>query len=153
MQSIQTETCWVGITHEKLDLDTISSWCTMSNCGAVVNFVGTTRDFFEEQTVTYLEYEAYEEMALSELEAICKEALDKYPDCIRACIHHRLGRVDIKETSIICTVSSKHRKQGFDACEWMMRDLKARVPIWKKEFFVDGESVWKENAEYIPKDI
>jgi molybdopterin synthase catalytic subunit len=146
-EEIKTNTTWVALTHNKLDLEGISAWCTVPSCGAVVNFVGTTRDNFEDKSVTYLTYEAYVEMALHECQAICEEAIQKFPGTLKASIHHRLGRVDICETSIICSISSAHRKEGFEACEWMMRDLKARVPIWKKEFFVDGYSQWKENTE------
>jgi len=155
---------WVRLTPHKLDNEIVADWCTRSNCGAIVLFIGTTRDFFEGQTVTHLEYEAYDDMAMEEMRKICEEALAQYPDCVRASLHHRTGTVNIKESSILCTVSAKHRAQAFEACEWMMKDLKARVPIWKKEFFATdatnkdghgvgegvGSGIWKENAEYQP---
>ncbi len=144
----QSEIIWVNITNDSLPLETISNWCTSSRSGATINFVGTTRDFFEDKSVDYLEYESYIEMACEECKHICEEALEKFPGTIKATIHHRLGRVDIGETSIICSISSEHRKEGFEACEWMMKDLKARVPIWKKEVWKEGQAVWKENKEY-----
>ena len=98
---------WIAITQETLDLAKISTWCTVPNCGAIVNFVGTTRDHFEHKMVSYLSYEAYTEMAISELRSICEEALQKFPGTLKACIHHRLGRVDVTETSIICSLWSR----------------------------------------------
>ena len=146
---------WIKITNDPLDLNAINDWCVQPQCGSVVNFVGTTRDFFEDKKVTYLEYEAATELALEQLETICHETLEKYKGTVRAAIHHRIGRVNICETSIICSISSEHRKEGFEACEFMMHDLKANVAVWKKEFFDDGDSVWKENKEQFenkPKD-
>lgn len=142
------DTIWCNITNNPLPLEEISKWVTCPRSGATINFVGTTRDFFEDKKVEYLEYESYIEMACQECVSICREALLKFPGTCKASIHHRLGRVDIEEISIICSISSEHRKEGFEACEWMMKDLKARVPIWKKEFTNDGQSVWKENKEF-----
>jgi molybdopterin synthase catalytic subunit len=139
---------WVNLTNDSLDPKAISDFCTTPTCGAVVVFLGTTRNNFEGRTVTTLSYEAFTTMAISELEAICNEAIEKFPGTIKASIHHRLGEVPVGETSIVCCISSEHRKEAFYACEWMMHDLKARVPIWKKEHFTEGEAIWKENIEF-----
>ena len=144
----------VQLIREKIDINSVNEWCTDPKAGAVTIFVGTTRDNFEDENglkeVTELSYEADEELALVELHDICEEALTKYGG-LKACIIHRLDTVSVGEVSIVCSISTPHRKEGFEACEWMMKDLKKRVPIFKKEVYKQGESVWKENVEYFEK--
>ena len=144
----------VQLIREKIDINGVNEWCTDPKAGAVTIFVGTTRDNFEDENglkeVTELSYEADEELALVELHDICEEALTKY-DGLKACIIHRLDTVSVGEVSIVCSISTPHRKEGFEACECMMKDLKKRVPIFKKEVYKQGESVWKENVEYFEK--
>ena len=132
----------VELTNEEIDYNSHTKWCQHPSAGAVTVFVGTTRDNFEEKKVSTLSYESYEELALNEMRKICEEALEKY-NGLRACLIHRLGEVKVGESSILCAISTPHRKEGFEACEWMMNDLKKRVSIWKKEIFEDGNSMWK----------
>ena len=154
---IKDQQTWVKLTLDPLSPREIEEWCTLESIGSIVHFHGTTRNSFEGKQVTHLEYESDEELALQQLHDICQEALTKFcqVSTMRIAMHHRLGRVNVKETSILCCVSSSHRKEGFEACEFMMHDLKANVAVWKKEFFDDGDSVWKENKEQFenkPKD-
>lgn len=108
--------------------------------GAVVVFDGIVRNHSRGRTTHYLEYEAYEAMALAQMQALAAEALQRF--AIRnVALVHRLGRLEIGEPSVLIAVYSAHRAAAFDACRWLIDTLKQTVPIWKKEFFADG-AVW-----------
>jgi molybdopterin synthase catalytic subunit len=98
----------------------------------------------------YLDYEAYEEMALREMENLAEKALQQYQIRDLALVH-RLGRLEIGETSVLIVVASAHRAAAFDACRWLIDTLKRTVPIWKKEYFEDG-AVWAD-GEPFPAEI
>lgn len=110
--------------------------------GAVVAFEGIVRNQSGGRTTLYLEYEAYEAMALAKMREIGAEMCIKFP-IRRYAMVHRLGRLEIGETSVLVAVSSPHRAAAFDACRFGIDTLKRTVPIWKKEFFRDG-AVWAE---------
>jgi molybdopterin converting factor subunit 1 len=118
--------------------------------GAVLAFEGVVRNQTRGRKTMYLEYEAYEEMALAELEKLAAEALDKFKIRDVAMVH-RLGRLEIGETSVLIAVASAHRAAAFEACRWLIDTLKRTVPIWKKEFFEDG-AVWAD-GEAFPAEI
>lgn len=113
--------------------------------GAVLCFQGTTRDSFEGRGVLHLEYEAFAPMALAELERIAAEAQARFPGS-RLAVAHRVGRVEVGEASVVIAVSAPHRDEAYLASRFAIDALKARVPIWKKEWYADG-SQWKANAE------
>jgi MoaE-MoaD fusion protein len=118
--------------------------------GAVVVFEGTVRNQTRGRQTLYLEYEAYEEMALREMESLAAHALEKFQ--IRdVAIVHRLGRLEIGETGVLIVVASAHRAAAFEACRWIIDTLKRTVPIWKKEHFVDGV-IWAD-GEPFPEEI
>jgi molybdopterin converting factor subunit 1 len=118
--------------------------------GAVLVFEGVVRNQTRGRTTLYLDYEAYEEMALEQMEALANQALRQFQ--IRdVAILHRLGRLDIGETSVLIAVLSAHRGAAFDACRWLIDTLKRTVPIWKKEHFEDGV-VWAD-GEPFPAEI
>jgi molybdopterin synthase catalytic subunit len=110
--------------------------------GAVVVFEGIVRNHSAGRTTLYLEYEAYEAMALAKMREIGAEMLEKFP-IRRYAMVHRLGRLEIGETSVLIVVCSAHRAAAFDACRFGIDTLKRNVPIWKKEFFQDG-AVWAD---------
>jgi MoaE-MoaD fusion protein len=116
--------------------------------GALVVFDGFVRNNFKGQRTLYLEYEAYEEMAAAKIREIGAHIHKKF-SIHRLAIVHRLGRLEIGETSVLIAVSSPHRAPAFDACRYAIDTLKKTVPIWKKEFFVGG-AVWAE-GEQIPR--
>ncbi len=121
--------------------------------GAVVVFEGIVRNHSGERATLYLDYEAYEPMALEKMKQIAAELRDKFP-IDGVVIVHRLGRLEIGETSVLIAVSSGHRAAAFEACRWAIDTLKRTVPIWKKENFADG-AVWAEgdvpaSAEAVP---
>lgn len=118
--------------------------------GAVCVFDGIVRDNTRGRRTLFLDYEAYEEMALSQMHSLSAEALTKFP--IRdVALLHRLGRLEIGETSVLVVVASAHRGAAFDACRWLIDTLKKTVPIWKKEHFVGG-AVWAA-GEPFPDEI
>lgn len=114
--------------------------------GAVSTFVGTTRGTFDGKVVVRLEYEAYEEMALKQLAALCHTVRAKHPDVLHMAVHHRLGVVAVGEASVVIAVSSAHRREAIEACHFAIDELKATVPIWKREVYADG-STWKANCD------
>jgi len=118
--------------------------------GAAVVFEGIVRDHTRGRRTIYLDYEAYEEMAAKQMEELAQRALVDFK--IRdVAIFHRLGRLEIGETSVLIVVASAHRAAAFDACRWLIDSLKRIVPIWKKEYFEDG-AVWAD-GEAFPGDI
>jgi molybdopterin synthase catalytic subunit len=118
--------------------------------GAVVVFEGVVRNQTRGRKTLYLDYEAYEEMARQQMEGLAEQALKQFQ--IRdAVLVHRLGRLEIGETSVLIIVASPHRAAAFDACRWLIDTLKRTVPIWKKEYFEDG-AVWADGAPF-PAEI
>lgn len=118
--------------------------------GAAVIFDGAVRDNTRGRRTLYLEYEAYEPMALKQMESLLEEARSRFG--VRgASIVHRLGRLEIGETSVLIVVASAHRAAAFEACRWIIDMLKKTVPIWKKEYFQDG-AVWAD-GEPFPEEI
>ena len=113
--------------------------------GAIVVFDGFVRNNFKGQRTLYLEYEAYESMALGKMRDIGAQIRARFP-IHRLAIIHRLGRLEIGETSVLIVVSSAHRSAAFDACRYAIDTLKRSVPIWKKEFFAGG-AVWAEGEK------
>jgi molybdopterin synthase catalytic subunit len=113
-----------------------------SSDGAVVTFDGCVRDNTRGRRTLYLEYEAYEPMALAKMEEIAAELHRKF-SIGRIAMVHRLGRIEIGEPSVLIVVAAPHRAAAFEACRYAIDTLKKTVPIWKKEFFEDG-AVWAE---------
>jgi molybdopterin converting factor subunit 1 len=118
--------------------------------GAAVVFEGVVRNNTRGRQTLYLDYEAYEEMALKQMEELALHALGQFKVRDVALVH-RLGRLQIGETSVLIVVTSAHRGAAFDACRWLIDTLKRTVPIWKKEYFVDG-AVWAD-GEPFPEEI
>lgn len=110
--------------------------------GAVVTFDGCVRDHSHGRSTLYLDYEAYETMALGKIREIAEEVHEKFA-IHRVAIAHRLGRLEIGETSVFIAISSEHRPAAFEACRFAIDTLKKTVPIWKKEYFKDG-AVWAD---------
>ncbi len=111
------------------------------NAGAVVLFLGTTRRMTDGKETLSLEYDCYEPMAKAELESLRENALSRWP--LKFCgIVHRVGVVGNGQASVAIAVSSPHRAESFEACQWIMDTLKKSVPIWKKERWADGSTDW-----------
>ncbi|MGZ4135610.1 MAG: molybdenum cofactor biosynthesis protein MoaE [Tumebacillaceae bacterium] len=140
----------VSITRQPIDTQSVLSKLKRGEDGAALVFEGVVRNQTRGRTTRYLNYEAYEQMALQELESLASEAINKFK--IRdVAIVHRLGRLEIGETSVLIAVASAHRGPAFDACRWIIDTLKKTVPIWKKEYFEDG-AIWAD-GEPFPAEI
>ena len=135
----------VKISALKIDLNDVAESVGDDKAGATSLFVGTTRDNFEGKVVKRLEYEAYESMAVKEIEKVIVQAREKW-NLFHIAVHHRTGIVPVRETSIAIAVSSAHRKESLEAVRFLIDTIKATVPIWKKEIYSDGTR-WKENSE------
>ncbi|MBI4447219.1 MAG: molybdenum cofactor biosynthesis protein MoaE [Acidobacteria bacterium] len=132
----------IQIVDKPIETDPILRAVDSGEAGAIVTFSGTVRNNARGKQVTYLFYEAYPELAGTELEKVRKEALRRWP-LVNVAIVHRIGRMEIGDCSVFIAVSSPHREAAFEACRFVIDTLKVTVPIWKKEFYEDGE-VWIE---------
>jgi molybdopterin synthase catalytic subunit len=138
------------ITHDRIDAPGIAEALKHPDDGAVVVFEGIVRNQTRGRRTLYLDYEAYEGMAQKQLEDLARQALSRF--AVRDVrVVHRLGRLEIGETSVAIVVASAHRAGAFEACRWLIDTLKRTVPIWKKEFFEDG-AVWAD-GEPFPEEI
>ena len=130
------------LTLEPLDVGAIARRIVPETCGATVTLDGYVRQFTGTRETLYLEYEGYEPMALREMEKLIGQARGQF-EIASVGIVHRLGKLEIGETSVVISVAAPHRRAAFEACEWLIKELKRRVPIWKKEIYAGGET-WIE---------
>jgi MoaE-MoaD fusion protein len=129
-----------ALTHEPIDAAEIVARAKRGEDGAVVVFDGIVRNHSRGRRTLHLDYEAYEEMAVRQMQEIGRQARARF-SIRQVTIFHRLGRLEIGETSVLIVVASAHRSAAFEACRWLIDTLKQTVPIWKKETFADG-TVW-----------
>jgi molybdopterin synthase catalytic subunit len=132
----------VALLKEPIDSASIANSIKQGEDGAVVVFDGIVRNNTNGRRTLFLEYEAYEEMALRQMQALAEEAIATH-GARQVALVHRLGRLEIGETSVLIAVSSAHRAHAYAASRWLIDTLKKTVPIWKKEHFEDG-AVWTE---------
>jgi MoaE-MoaD fusion protein len=141
---------YVAIVRTAIDTQAVLAQIKQPEDGAVVIFEGIVRNNTRGRRTLYLDYEAYEEMALKQMEVLATQALKDFK--VRdVSVVHRLGKLEIGETSVLIVVASAHRAAAFDACRWLIDTLKRAVPIWKKEYFQDG-AVWAD-GEPFPENI
>lgn len=134
-----------AVVREPIAMAALAQRVRTDACGAVVTFAGVVRERSDdERPVNGLSYEAHETMAVAEFERIAGEARERFGPCEIAVVH-RVGDLRIGEVAVAVAVASAHRGQAFDACEYVIDELKARAPIWKKEHYTDGGSEWIEN--------
>jgi molybdopterin synthase catalytic subunit len=140
----------IEIVRERIDVPSVVEAIKRPEDGAVAVFEGIVRNHSRNRRTLYLDYEAYEPMAQKKLEELAEQALGQF--AVReVAIVHRLGRLELGETSVLIVVASAHRAAAFDACHWLIDTLKKTVPIWKKEHFEDG-AVWAD-GEPFPEEI
>ena len=138
-----------ALVRQPIDGARIAAAIKESADGAVVVFDGVVRNQTHGRRTLYLDYAAYEPMALQQMEQLAQQALASY--AVRAVwLVHRVGRLEIGETSVFIAVASAHRAAAFDACRWLIDTLKKTVPIWKKEYFEDG-AVWADGEPFPPE--
>jgi molybdopterin synthase catalytic subunit len=140
----------LAIGRERLELEPLVAAVTGRSDGAVATFLGLVRNHNMGRGVRYLEYEAYAPLAVRAFERIAAEIAGRWPDA-RLALHHRVGRLEIGETSVAIAVGSPHRANAFAACRYAIERVKQIAPIWKHEFF-DGGDVWIEGATADPDD-
>jgi molybdopterin synthase catalytic subunit len=144
------QTAYAKIVRDRIESEAVLAGIKKPEDGAAVVFEGVVRNHTSGRQTLYLDYEAYEEMALKQMEELAAEALRQFK--VRdVAIVHRLGRLEIGATSVLIAVASAHRAAAFEACRWLIDTLKRTVPIWKKEYFVDG-AVWAD-GEPFPAEI
>jgi molybdopterin synthase catalytic subunit len=129
------------LTLHKIDTSEVLQAASSPNAGAVVLFLGTTREITGDRVTSSLDYECYPEMAEKKLAELEAEARQRWP-LVGCVLVHRLGHVDIEEASVAIAVSSPHRQAAFEAGKWLIDTLKEVVPIWKQENWADGTSEW-----------
>ncbi len=136
----------IQLTHAPIDTEELLGKVRSARAGAVVLFLGTSREWTGQRQTATLDYECYAEMAQRKLKQLRDQACLRWT--LTACaIVHRLGRVDLGESSVAIAVSSPHRREAFDAGQWLIDTLKTDVPIWKRETWTDGTSEWVHPQE------
>jgi molybdopterin synthase catalytic subunit len=138
------------VTAGSLDASAVAQIVASSDCGAIATFVGIVRDEHGGRRVLWLEYEAYEPLAIKAFARIDEEAGERWPS-IALAIHHRIGRLEIGEASVVIAAASPHRPEAFAACRYAIERIKQIAPIWKHEHF-EGGDVWIEGATADPMD-
>ena len=126
------------LTTEPIDVGAVARRAVLPECGATVTLDGYAREWTKGKQTLYLVYEAYDGMALTEMQRLGVEAHKQF-DIAHLGIVHRTGRLEIGETSVVIAASAPHRQAAFQACEWAIKELKRTVPIWKKEVYADGD--------------
>jgi molybdopterin synthase catalytic subunit len=130
------------LTFAPLSLDHVYRQADDGANGAIVVMSGMVRDNTDGKAVTYLEYQAYEPMALRVFQQIAAEVRQQWPDVTHVVIEHRTGKLEIGEISVLIAVGAPHRGAAFAACQYTIDTLKHRAPVWKKEHWQDGSSAW-----------
>ena len=136
------------LTTEPISVESVARRVVPPECGATVTLDGYARKYTRDKETNeiretlYLVYEAYDEMAIKEMKKLIDQAHERF-EISRIGIVHRTGRLEIGETSVVISVAAPHRRAAFEACEWLIRELKRTVPIWKKEVYAGGEQ-WIE---------
>lgn len=139
--NMKNQSLWWDICEESLSVESVSKYLFDSRAGGVDIFVGITREWTQDKHTQMLSYDCYVPMALKEMKALLDDAVEKWP-IVKACILHRTGLVPSAHPSVIIGVATPHRKDAFEACRFLIDQLKIRVPIWKKETYADGSEEW-----------
>ena len=128
----------ITITDQPIDVQKVIDAANSLEAGAVNAFIGTIRDNAKKKRVVRLEYEAYNSMAIAEIQKVIDEACAKW-SLLGWSIVHRVGILEPGEVAVVVAISTAHRKESFEACQFIIDNVKAKAPIWKKEVFEDGE--------------
>ena len=131
----------IELVHQPMDTALLLERARRADCGAILLFLGTTREWTGTQHTLFLEYDAYHAMAIGELQRLADTAMDRW-EIRQVTIVHRLGRVEVAEASIAIVVSSPHRQAAFEAGEWLIDMVKQQIPIWKRDHDANGTSDW-----------
>ena len=140
----------IQLVHEPIDTQAILAAAAHPHAGAVVLFLGVTRQLTAGRETESLDYECYPEMAIGKLKELEEQARAKWP-LLHCIVVHRLGHLEISEASIAIAVSSPHRRAAFEAGQWLIDTIKEVVPIWKQENWQDGSREWVHPGTGLPK--
>jgi len=141
MEFCQAGSAMIGLTHEPIDYFALTESVRSPQSGAVVTFLGTVREMTQGRRTVALDYEAYPEMAEATLRSLEQDARQRWP-IDRVAIVHRLGHLELGEISVAVAVSCPHRRDAFEAGQFLIDTLKVTVPVWKKENWDDGTTEW-----------
>lgn len=141
MHELRDDRFWILLTADPLDVGEATRYLRDERAGAIDLFLGTTRRWTDDDETSELEYEAYAPMVVEEMQRIAREAGELWP-IARLAAHHRTGHVAVMESSVLVGVSSPHRAEAFEACRFLIDQLKERLPIWKREKFASGDQKW-----------
>ncbi len=130
-----------SISKEIINPTTALDFVTNKSCGAVTSFIGAVRNNNFNRDVTGVSYDVFEALAINVFNELCIEARNKYGE-LNIYISHFKGHLEVGGISIVIAVSSKHRSEAFDVCRFLIEELKHKAPIWKKEFYIDGQTNW-----------
>ncbi len=131
----------IALTSEAIDVAGVTAHVRSTRAGAVCVFLGTAREFTGDRRTVVLEYEAYAGMAERALAELDAQARRRWP-IVESAIVHRVGRLELGDVAVAVAVSAPHRREAFEACQWLMDTIKEVVPIWKKEEWADGAQEW-----------
>jgi molybdopterin synthase catalytic subunit len=151
MTGVDDSVALFRVTRDRLDPVVLSDLVSRPEAGAVVVFNGIVRDNNLGRGVQYLDYDAYPPLAERTLAEIAEEVRSRW-EVTEVAIHHRIGRLEIGEASLLVAVSSPHRAEAFDACHYCVDRVKQRVPVWKKEVWENGEE-WLEGTPVLPPNL
>jgi len=135
-----SEKVFTSVTEAVLRPDELSTLVAAPGHGAETLFVGVVRDHHEGRDVRAVTYDAFRPLAARTLRTICEEAAVKWQ--ARVACSHRLGRLEVGEASVAIAAGSAHRAEAFEACRYVIEEIKKRLPVWKQEHYADGDSVW-----------
>ncbi|MGC8511373.1 MAG: molybdenum cofactor biosynthesis protein MoaE [Acidimicrobiales bacterium] len=140
---------WVAVSPLPLDVDALSAWATRPECGAVVTFCGNARaTAVTGHEIVELDYDADVALAEARIREVTAAARDRWPEVVAIAIHHRVGRVAVREPAVVIVVASPHRREAFEAARFCIDAVKSTVPLWKREVWRDG-SAWSAQATAI----
>lgn len=141
----------IDLVREPIDSAKLLEFVTVPESGAVVLFLGTVREITAGRQTVALDYDAYPEMALVQMQQIVEEASQRWP-MERVAVVHRLGHLELTEASVAVAVSCAHRQAAFEAGKFLIDELKVRVPVWKKENWADGSTEWVHPGTGEPRE-
>ena len=139
--TLAAEDCWIELTDQVIDTTALLKFVTTTRAGAIILFLGTVREMTAGKRTVALDYQAYPQMAIGKMQELANEASRQWP-IQKVAMIHRTGRLELAEASVAIAVSSPHRKDAFLAGQYLIDELKVRVPVWKKENWDDGTTEW-----------
>jgi molybdopterin synthase catalytic subunit len=131
----------IELTNEVIDVGRVDRFLRDASVGGIALFIGTTREYTNGRQTAALSYESYSSMAIQEMNRLVDTAEERWSTS-KVCLIHRLGVVEVAEASVVVGVATAHRSEAFEACRFLIDQLKVDVPIWKKESYVDGATAW-----------